>query len=85
MPCSLEEVSVCVCVCVLISTCKHTPPSPHTHTHTQYHIGQLYSTAEASKNETGGGEGVEILVNEPFENEELGKGQYTHKVYHLAR
>ena len=61
------------------------PPPPHTHTHTQYHIGQLYSTAEASKNETGGGEGVEILVNEPFENEELGKGQYTHKVYHLAR
>ena len=40
---------------------------------------------QASKNETGGGEGVEVVVNEPFENEELGKGQYTHKVYHLAR
>ena len=41
--------------------------------------------AEASKNETGGGEGVEVLSNEPFENEEMGKGQFTHKIYHLAR
>ena len=51
----------------------------------QYQVGQLYSVAQASKNETGGGEGVEVLKNEPFENEELGKGQYTHKIYHLAR
>ena len=55
------------------------------HMHTQYQVGQLYSVAQASKNETGGGEGVEVLTNEPFENEELGKGQYTHKIYHLAR
>ena len=41
--------------------------------------------AQASKNETGGGEGVEVLTNEPFENAEMGKGQYTHKIYHLAR
>ena len=51
----------------------------------QYQVGQLYSVAQASKNETGVGEGVEVLKNEPFENEELGKGQYTHKIYHLAR
>ena len=51
----------------------------------QYHVGQLYSVAEASKNETGGGEGVEVLKNEPFENVEMGSGQYTHKIYHLAR
>ena len=51
----------------------------------QYHVGQLYSVAEASKNETGGGEGVEVLRNEPFTNEEMGSGQYTHKIYHLAR
>lgn len=50
----------------------------------EYQVGQLYSVAEASKNETGGGEGVEVVTNEPFENEELGKGQYTHKIYHLA-
>ena len=54
-------------------------------THAQFQVGQLYSVAEASKNETGGGEGVEIITNEPFENEEMGKGQYTHKIYHLAR
>ena len=41
--------------------------------------------SKASKNETGGGEGVEILVNEAFTNEEMGSGQYTHKIYHLAR
>lgn len=47
-------------------------------------MGQLYSVAEASKNETGGGEGVEVLVNEPYERE--GEcGQYTHKIYHLQR
>lgn len=58
----------------------------------EYHIGQLYAVAEASKNETGGGEGIEILVNEPYdvddkEAKERGiilPGQYTHKVFHLA-
>ncbi len=53
-------------------------------THAQYQVGQLYSVAEASKNETGGGEGVEIITNEPFE-EGGRKGQFTHKIYHLAR
>ena len=61
----------------------------HTHTYTctpkQYQIGQLYSVAQASKNETGGGEGVEVLKNEPCDDKEHGKGQFTHKIYHLAR
>ena len=44
--------------------------------------------AEASKNETGGGEGVEVVKNEPFSNYPLldgkyDKGQYTYKIYHL--
>uniref|UniRef100_A0A3B1JYA1 Phosphatidylinositol transfer protein beta isoform n=1 Tax=Astyanax mexicanus TaxID=7994 RepID=A0A3B1JYA1_ASTMX len=43
---------------------------------------QLFSVAEASKNETGGGEGIEVLTNEPYEKEGE-KGQYTHKIYHL--
>lgn len=47
-------------------------------------MGQLYAVAEASKSETGGGEGVEVLVNEPYE-ENGEKGQFTHKVYHLQR
>lgn len=50
----------------------------------QYQVGQLYSVAEASKKETGGGEGVEVLKNEPYEKEGE-KGQYTHKIYHLQR
>ncbi|KAJ8312057.1 hypothetical protein KUTeg_009430 [Tegillarca granosa] len=33
----------------------------------EYQVAQLYSVAEASKNETGGGEGIEVLKNEPFD------------------
>ena len=45
--------------------------------------------AEASKNETGGGEGVEVIKNEPYEgvpllNGKFTSGQYTYKKYHLA-
>uniref|UniRef100_A0A8C0AV60 Phosphatidylinositol transfer protein beta isoform n=1 Tax=Buteo japonicus TaxID=224669 RepID=A0A8C0AV60_9AVES len=47
-----------------------------------YQVGQLYSVAEASKNETGGGEGIQVLKNEPYEKDGE-KGQYTHKIYHL--
>jgi len=55
----------------------------------EYQVAQLYSVAEASKNETGGGEGVEVLQNEPYDdvpllNNKFTKGQYTHKIYHLA-
>ncbi|XP_075035106.1 phosphatidylinositol transfer protein beta isoform-like [Mixophyes fleayi] len=48
----------------------------------EYQIGQLFSVAEASKDNTGGGEGIEVLKNEPYEREGE-KGQYTHKIYHL--
>ena len=56
----------------------------------EHHRGLLYSLCKASKNETGGGQGVEILKNESFENVELppGKpfsGQYTEKVYHIEK
>lgn len=55
----------------------------------EYHIGQLYGVAEASKNETGGGEGIEIIENRQItENDEYfiqtgNLGQYTHKRFHL--
>ncbi|CAJ0580872.1 unnamed protein product, partial [Mesorhabditis spiculigera] len=54
----------------------------------EYQVGQLWSVAEASKNETGGGEGVEVLKNEPYSGVPLhdgkySQGQYTHKIYHL--
>lgn len=47
-------------------------------------MGQLYSVAEASKNETGGGDGIQVLKNEPYEKDGE-KGQFTHKVYHIRR
>jgi len=55
----------------------------------EYQVAQLYAVAEASKNETGGGEGVEVLKNEPYDNVPLlngkfCKGQYTYKIYRLA-
>lgn len=50
----------------------------------EYQIAQLYAVAEASKNETGGGEGIEVLVNEPYsDHPKYPDGQYTHKVFHL--
>ncbi|WAR01309.1 PIPuncharacterized [Mya arenaria] len=36
----------------------------------EYQVAQLYSVAEASKDNTGGGEGIEVLVNEPFDLED---------------
>lgn len=63
----------------------------------EYQVAQLWTVIEASKNETGGGDGVEILVNEPFSSgsqyappgglpggDAHSSGQYTHKIYHLA-
>lgn len=62
----------------------------------EYQVAQLYSVALASKNETGGGEGIEVLSNEPFTeqtgvqpkypllNGKYTAGQFTHKIYHLA-
>ena len=57
-------------------------------------VAQLYAVAEASKAETGGGEGVEVLKNEPYDETHekyiplmggrFSKGQYTHKIYPLA-
>ncbi|XP_059171739.1 phosphatidylinositol transfer protein beta isoform-like isoform X2 [Physella acuta] len=64
----------------------------------EYQVGQLWSIAESSKNETGGGDGVEVIINEPFNDinyvpspkmKANGKyflsGQFTHKIYHLAQ
>lgn len=57
----------------------------------EYQVAQLYATAKVSKQNTGGGEGVEILANEPFEKamsqaflNRYNVGQYTKKIYHLG-
>lgn len=51
----------------------------------EYKIAQLYMIQKKSIQETKGpNTGVEILKNEPFENEEMGKGHYTKKIYHIG-
>jgi len=55
----------------------------------EYQIAQLWSVAKSSRENTGGGEGIEVLANEPFAGKtDLFKnytdGQYTHKIYKLA-
>ncbi len=54
----------------------------------EYQVAQLWSVAEASKENTGGGEGIVVLKNEPFTNKtdlfaNHTNGQYTHKIYKL--
>jgi hypothetical protein len=51
----------------------------------EYEVAQLYMVAKFSAAESSGdsGDGVEVLKNEPFEEGDR-KGQYTHKIYHLA-
>jgi len=53
----------------------------------EYRVGQLYMVAKASQEETGqtAGEGIEIVKNEPYvENEHgMGPGQYTEKRMYL--
>uniref|UniRef100_A0A1B0C1U1 Phosphatidylinositol transfer protein N-terminal domain-containing protein n=1 Tax=Glossina palpalis gambiensis TaxID=67801 RepID=A0A1B0C1U1_9MUSC len=51
----------------------------------EYQIGQLYMIARHSYEQSTNGEGVEIITNEPCEDETYGKGQYTEKRIHLSR
>lgn len=51
----------------------------------EYRIAQLYMIAKKSREESKGvGNGVEILVNEPYTDGPGGSGQYTHKFYHIG-
>lgn len=55
----------------------------------EYQIAQLWSVAKSSRENTGGGEGIEVMKNEPFaDKKDLFKnhtdGQFTHKIYKLA-
>ncbi|CAI5482348.1 unnamed protein product [Closterium sp. Yama58-4] len=53
----------------------------------EYRIAQLYMIAKFSEHhssDNSDGDGVEVLKNEPFE-EDGRQGQYTHKIYHLAK
>lgn len=51
----------------------------------EYRIAQLYMIQKKSREEShGAGSGVEILVNEPYQNGPGGSGQYTYKIYHIG-
>ncbi|CAH1718054.1 unnamed protein product [Chironomus riparius] len=52
----------------------------------EYRIAQLYMIAKKSREESKGhGSGVEILINEPYEDGPGGgRGQYTRKIYHVG-
>ena len=55
----------------------------------EYKIAQRFVVAEYSKSETGGGEGIQIIKDEPYQNQpqfqgHFGTGQYTEKFYNLA-
>ncbi|XP_055586782.1 protein retinal degeneration B isoform X1 [Uranotaenia lowii] len=51
----------------------------------EYRIAQLYMIAKKSREESkGAGSGVEIIVNEPYQDGPGGNGQYTRKIYHVG-
>lgn len=55
----------------------------------EYQVAQLWSVAKSSRENTGGGEGIEVIANEPFtDKKDLFKsytdGQFTQKLYKLA-
>jgi hypothetical protein len=51
----------------------------------QYEIGLSYTIMKMEQQNTNSKEGVEVLQQVPFEDEKLGKGQFTSKAYHLQR
>lgn len=51
----------------------------------EHRVGQLYTVIQASREESDGSVAVEILANEPYDDEAHQRtGQYTHKIYHIG-
>ncbi|KAK8838879.1 hypothetical protein M9Y10_032921 [Tritrichomonas musculus] len=48
----------------------------------KYSIGNRYMNLEYVKSEAGGGEGIELVQNEKFKNDNE-EGQYTYKIFHI--
>ena len=70
------------------------PPSLSLHHHVphpkplltlQYRIGQLYMISKHSCEQSGGGEGVEVVRNESDIHPQYGPGQLTEKRIYLSR
>lgn len=51
----------------------------------QYRIGQLYMISKHSCEQSDGGEGVEVVKNEPDDHPQYGRGQLTEKRIYLNR
>ncbi|MCO5606013.1 hypothetical protein L7F22_060200 [Adiantum nelumboides] len=49
----------------------------------EYRVAQMYMVTKMQQENTSSTEGVEVLVNKPFKDQDLGEGQYTLKLYHL--
>eukprot|EP01119_Soliformovum_irregulare_P011860 TRINITY_DN3020_c0_g1_i1.p1 TRINITY_DN3020_c0_g1~~TRINITY_DN3020_c0_g1_i1.p1 ORF type:complete len:276 (+),score=75.34 TRINITY_DN3020_c0_g1_i1:51-878(+) len=49
----------------------------------EYRIAQLFMVAKFSRERTTKGEGIEIVANEPY-SDENGSGQFTHKIIHVG-
>ncbi|XP_066463816.1 cytoplasmic phosphatidylinositol transfer protein 1-like [Eleutherodactylus coqui] len=49
----------------------------------EYRIGQLYMISKHSHEQSSDGEGVEVIINEPYEDVIHGEGQYTEKRVYL--
>ncbi|XP_036394161.1 cytoplasmic phosphatidylinositol transfer protein 1b [Megalops cyprinoides] len=50
----------------------------------EYRIGQLYMISKHSSEQSGGGEGVEVICNEPQSHPQHGPGQMTEKRIYLS-
>lgn len=51
----------------------------------QYQIAQMYMVLKMQQQNTTSNEGVDVLENRSFQDDALGKGQYTSKLYRLQR
>lgn len=63
----------------------HCKPHPKPLLGLQYKIGQLYMISKHSCEQSGGGEGVEVVRNESDIHPEHGPGQMTEKRIYLSR
>lgn len=49
-----------------------------------FKISQFILQKKSREESSGAGSGVEIIINEPYENGPGGQGQYTRKIYHVG-
>lgn len=51
----------------------------------QFHVAHMYIVMKMSQQHTTGDEGIEVVESRSFEDNVLGKGRYTNKIYRLQR